>query len=134
VTALSAPTGQASILATVPRQFSGNGRQRRLGSDISRSQASSDQQEANWYAHTATEILVVGAAADPINYAIAAARLCDHTIGWDSRTRYPVPLHGAHQMDKDHPEYRRTIDLDDDGQQNESSGNARDTSAEANES
>jgi hypothetical protein len=37
-------------------------------------------------------------------------------------------------MDKDHPEYRRTIDLDDDGQQNESSGNARDTSAEANES
>jgi hypothetical protein len=97
----------------VPRQFDGKGRQRRLGSGISRWHASPDQQQANWYAHTSTEILVVGTTDDPLAYAIAAARLCDHTIAWDGRTRYPVPLHGAHQMDKDHPEYRRTIDYDD---------------------
>jgi hypothetical protein len=118
----------------VPRQFSGKGRQRRLGSDISRWQASPGQQEANWYCHAAAEILVVGAAADPISYAVAAARLCDHTIAWHSRTRYPDPLHGAYQMDKDHPEYRRTVDLDDDGQQDESGGNPRDSLPEANES
>jgi hypothetical protein len=98
----------------VPRQFSGKGRHRRLGSEISRWRASPEQQEATWYAHTATEILVLGAAGDPINYAIAAARLCDHTIAWDARTRYPVPLHAAHQMDRGHPGYRRTIELEDD--------------------
>jgi RNaseH domain of pPIWI_RE len=106
-------SGRAWVLATVPRQFDGKGRQRRLGSDISRWHASPEQQQANWYAHTSTEILVVGAPDDSLTYAIAAARLCDHTVAWDSRTRYPVPLHGAHQMDKDHPEYRRTIDYDD---------------------
>jgi hypothetical protein len=109
-------SGRAWVLATVPRQFDGKGRQRRLGSDISRWHASPEQQQANWYAHTSTEILVVGATGDdPIIYAIAAARLCDHTVAWDSRTRYPIPLHGAHQMDKDHPEYRRTIDVGLDG-------------------
>jgi RNaseH domain of pPIWI_RE/pPIWI_RE module N-terminal domain len=111
---LNPGTGRAWTLATVPRQFDGKGRQRRLGSDISRWQADPEQQQANWYAHTATEILIVGAAADTqLSYAVAAARLCDHTIAWDSRTRYPVPLHGAYQMDKDHPEYRRTIEHDD---------------------
>ena len=120
--------GRAWILATVPRQFSGKGRLRRLGSDISRWQASPGQQEANWYAHTATEILVVGAAQNDIKYAVAAARLCDHTIAWDSRTRYPVPLHLAHQIDKDHPEYRRTIEHDD--QQDEAEENAPAESSE----
>lgn len=105
---------RAWVLATVPRQFSGNSRHRHLGIEISRWQASTDQQEATWYAHTATEILVVGSTSDVINYAVAAARLCDHTIAWDSRTRYPVPLHAAHQMDRGHPEYRRTIYLEDD--------------------
>jgi RNase H domain-containing protein len=76
-------------------------------------QADPEQQQADWYAHTATEILVVGTTADTqLSYAVAAARLCDHTIAWDSRTRYPVPLHGAYQMDKDHPEYCRTIEHD----------------------
>lgn len=98
----------------MPRQFDGKGRQRRLGSGTSRWHPSPEQQQANWYAHTSTEILVVGATDDEsLTYAIAAARLCDHTVAWDGRTRYPVPLHGAHQMDKDHPEYRRTIDYDD---------------------
>jgi hypothetical protein len=106
-------SGRAWVLATVPRQFDGKGRQRRLGSDISRWHANPQQQQANWYAHTSTEILVIGTTDDSLTYAIAAARLCDHTVAWDSRTRYPVPLHGAHQMDKDHPEYRRTIDYDD---------------------
>jgi RNaseH domain of pPIWI_RE/pPIWI_RE module N-terminal domain len=118
--------GRTWILATVPRQFSGQGRQSRLGSDISRWQATPSQQEANWYAHTATEILVVGAASNSINYAVATARLCDHTIAWDSRTRYPVPLHLARQMDEDHPEYRRTIDYD--NQEDEVEENTQDGS------
>jgi RNaseH domain of pPIWI_RE len=122
-------SGRAWVLATVPRQFDGKGRQRRLGSDISRWHANPQQQQANWYAHTSTEILVIGTTDDPLTYAIAAARLCDHTVAWDSRTRYPVPLHGAHQMDKDHPEYRRTIDYDDPLDD----GDIHDTPAEAEE-
>jgi RNaseH domain of pPIWI_RE len=102
---------------------------RRLGSDISRWHANPQQQQANWYAHTSTEILVIGTTDDSLTYAIAAARLCDHTVAWDSRTRYPVPLHGAHQMDKDHPEYRRTIDYD----ERLDDGDIHDTPAEAEE-
>ena len=45
-------------------------------------------------------------------YGIAAARLYDHAISRDGRTKYPAPLHLARQMDRDHPEYRRTVDLD----------------------
>lgn len=49
--------------------------------------------------------------AEQQKYAVAAARLCDHTIAWHtSRTRYPAPLHLAMQMDWDHPGYRRTLD------------------------
>jgi len=96
---LSPGTGRAWALATVPRQFDGKGRQRRLGSDLSCWQADPEQQQANWYAHAATEILIVGTTADTqLSYAVAAARLCDHTIVWDSRTPYPVPLHGASRM------------------------------------
>ena len=124
---LSHGSGRAWILATVPRQFDSKGRQRRVGSDISRWHASPEQQQANWYAHTSTEILVVGTAADAtLTYAITAARLCDHTIAWDSRTRYPVPLHSAHQMDKDHPEYRRTINRDYDHYPGEANGDGED--------
>jgi RNaseH domain of pPIWI_RE/pPIWI_RE module N-terminal domain len=104
--------GRAWLLATVPRQFSGGGRLRRAGSVQSRWQAGPELQRANWYCHTGTEILVLGADEDLASYAVATARLCDHTIAWDSRTRFPVPLHLARQMDADHPEYRRTVDAE----------------------
>ncbi len=66
-----------------------------------------------WYGMTTTEVVVIYADEEPIRYAIAAARLCDHAVSWDGRTRYPAPVHLAYKMDKDHPDYRRTIDPDD---------------------
>ncbi|MGW1130451.1 RNaseH domain-containing protein [Streptomyces griseoluteus] len=32
---------------------------------------------------------------------------------WSNRTRYPVHLHAAQQMDLDHPQYRRTAPQED---------------------
>ncbi|MCW2934249.1 MAG: hypothetical protein JWM19_5211 [Actinomycetia bacterium] len=100
------------VLASVPRQYDGNGRHRRIGSQYSRWSAAPGEQPQTWYAHTSTEILVRSRPETALQYGIAAARLCDHAISWDGRTRYPAPLHLAMQMDRDHPEYRRTIDLD----------------------
>jgi hypothetical protein len=100
------------ILANVPRQYDGKGRNSRVGSDHSRWSAAPDEQPLTWYAHTSTEILVRGSAETALQFGIAAARLCDHAISWDGRTKYPAPLHLAMQMDRDHPEYRRTVDLD----------------------
>jgi hypothetical protein len=108
-------TGQDAVLvlATVPRQYDGSSGRRRVGSDHSRWTATAAEQPLTWYAHTCTEILVRGAAEGQAQrYGIATARLCDHAISWDGRTSYPAPLHLARQMDRDHPEYRRTIDLD----------------------
>ncbi|WP_159052314.1 RNaseH domain-containing protein [Streptomyces longwoodensis] len=34
------------------------------------------------------------------------ARLCNRPQAWSDRTRYPVHLHAAQQMDLDHPQYR----------------------------
>lgn len=48
----------------------------------------------------------------PLTYGLAAARLCDHALHWNYRTRYPAPIHLGIQMDKDHWEYRRTVDTD----------------------
>jgi hypothetical protein len=101
------------VLSTVPRQYDGNSGRRRVGSDHSRWTAKPAEQPLTWYAHTCTEFLVRGAAEGQAQrYGIATARLCDHAISWDGRTSYPAPLHLARQMDRDHPEYRRTIDLD----------------------
>ncbi|MEV5413172.1 RNaseH domain-containing protein [Thermopolyspora sp. NPDC052614] len=100
------------ILSNIPRQFTGSRRHSRAGEDRTRWTADNEAGQHTWYAHTATEIVVVGADDDPIRYAVAAARLCDHAIAWDGRTQYPAPLHLAAQMDKDHPDYRRTIDPD----------------------
>ncbi|WP_412751497.1 RNaseH domain-containing protein [Krasilnikovia sp. M28-CT-15] len=36
------------------------------------------------------------------------ARLCTQSFGWTRRTRYPVRLHAANQMDLDHPQFRRS--------------------------
>jgi hypothetical protein len=97
------------LLANVPRQYDGDGRHRRVGAQHSRWTATQDEQPLNWYQHTATEILVCGATEGPRKYGVVAARLCDHAISWDGRTQYPAPLHLAMQMDRDHPEYRRTV-------------------------
>lgn len=100
------------LLATVPRQYNGKGRNSRIGSDYSRWSAAPEEQPLIWYAHTSTEFLVRGSAETAFQFGIATARLCDHAISWDGRTRYPAPLHLAMQMDRDHPQYRRTIDLE----------------------
>ncbi|AJC62086.1 RNaseH domain-containing protein [Streptomyces sp. 769] len=75
-----------------------------------------EQQAETWYNLTATEIAVIlhpdGEKALP--YALTTARLCNHALAWEHRTRHPLPIHAAIQMDKNHPEYRRTIDWEDD--------------------
>ena len=93
----------------MPRQYDGDGRHRRVGAHHSRWTAAEDEQPLNWYQHTATEILVSSETEGSRKYGVAAARLCDHAISWDGRTQYPAPLHLAMQMDRDHPEYRRTV-------------------------
>ena len=100
------------ILSNIPRQFTGGRRYSRAGEDRTRWTADNQAGQHTWYAHTTTEIVVVGADDDPIRYAIAAARLCDHAVSWDGRTRYPTPVHLAAKMDRDHPDYRRTIEPD----------------------
>ena len=100
------------ILSNIPRQFKGGKRYSRVGEHNSRWTADVEAGSRTWYAHTTTEIVVLGCDRDPIRYAIAAARLCDHAISWDGRTQYPAPVHMAIQMDKDHPDYRRTIDIE----------------------
>ncbi|HEX5117825.1 MAG TPA: RNaseH domain-containing protein [Pseudonocardiaceae bacterium] len=100
------------VLSNIPRQFTGGRKYSRAGEASTRWTAYNEAGQHTWYAHTATEILVVGADSDPIRYAIAAARLCDHAVSWDGRTSYPAPIHLAAKMDKDHPDYRRTVDPD----------------------
>ncbi|MFJ2034146.1 RNaseH domain-containing protein [Streptosporangium sp. NPDC087985] len=69
-----------------------------------------NQLKTPWYAITATEIYPVGIGkgVDKAMLARATARLCHQTIAWSDRSRYPVPLHAAKQMDLDHPQYRRS--------------------------
>lgn len=98
------------ILANIPRQFAGGGRHSRAGLNSGRWSADTETGRHTWYAHTSTEIVVVGADSEPQRYAVTAARLCEHAVSWDGRTRYPAPVHLAALMDRNHPEYRRTID------------------------
>jgi hypothetical protein len=100
------------ILSNIPRQFKGGRRYSRIGEKSSRWTADVEAGSHTWYAHTSTEIVVLGCESDPIRYAIAAARLCDHAVSWDGRTQYPAPVHLAIKMDKDHPDYRRTIEIE----------------------
>lgn len=104
------------ILANIPRQFAGSGRHSRAGLDNGRWSSDAATGRHTWYAHTTTEIVVVGADSDPLRHAVAAARLCDHAVSWDGRTSYPAPVHLAALMDRDHPQYRRTVDWEDDAQ------------------
>lgn len=100
------------ILSNIPRQFKGGRRYSRIGEKSSRWTADVEAGSHTWYAHISTEIVVLGCESDPIRYAIAAARLCDHAVSRDGRTQYPAPVHLAIKMDKDHPDYRRTIEID----------------------
>jgi hypothetical protein len=113
-------SSNAWILSNIPRQFAGGRPPFRVGLDVGRWSAGAELGRHTWYTHTATEIVVVGADSDPVRYAVAAARLCDHSVSWDGRTAYPVPVHLARLMDRNHPQYRRTIDADDDTENAES--------------
>lgn len=107
------------ILSNIPRQFTGSGHYSRAGLDTGRWSADAKTGRHTWYAHTSTEILVVGADSDPQRYAVATARLCDHAVSWDGRTSYPAPVHLAALMDRNHPEYRRTVDRDEETEHEE---------------
>ncbi|MDT0300608.1 RNaseH domain-containing protein [Streptomonospora wellingtoniae] len=115
-TLIKAPTGlhqvdqavDTWVLSNVPRQFSGGTASSRVGEHYSRWSAKKPDVKRTWYALTATEITVIRSIDDALGHAVAAARLCDHAISWDGRTRYPAPVHLAMQLDKDHPDYRRS--------------------------
>jgi hypothetical protein len=106
-------------LVTVPHQFDGAGAGR-LGDTKTRWTADhgssvegerrKNEMRANWYTMTATEIYVIPRTEDIPADALArtTARLCHQSLAWTNRTRYPVQLHAALQMDKDHPQYRRS--------------------------
>jgi hypothetical protein len=111
----------AWIFCNVPRAYDGASAGR-LGSkytrwDAKRSVASDKKEERrkgemsqNWYAMTASVIYPL-ACADGVPeeaLAITTAKLCHQAQFWDGRSRFPVPLHAAKQMDLDHPQYRRT--------------------------
>ncbi|MEU1287693.1 RNaseH domain-containing protein [Kitasatospora sp. NPDC005856] len=66
--------------------------------------------KAPWYTLTCREVtpMFVGEAVPREGLAVAVARLCDQALSWSDRTRYPAPLHGALQMDLDHPHFRRS--------------------------
>jgi hypothetical protein len=107
------------LLATVPNQFDGAGAGRlgEAGTRWTASHGSSDpadrrknEVKPNWFTMTATEIypIVTTTAVEPQSLALLAARLCHQPLAWANRTRYPVPLHAAQQMDLDHPQYRRS--------------------------
>jgi len=111
----------AWIFCNVPRAYDGASAGR-LGSkytrwDAKRSVASDNKEERrkgemsqNWYAMTASVIYPL-ACADGVPVealAITTAKLCHQAQFWDGRSRFPVPVHAAKQMDLDHPQYRRT--------------------------
>ncbi|MFE3558556.1 RNaseH domain-containing protein [Streptomyces sp. NPDC059193] len=105
------------LLVTTPHQHDGNGAGR-MGENKTRWSADPGSRElrtknevrANWYAMNATEIYPVAVAPgiDRGDLAKTTARLCHQPLAWSNRTKYPVPLHAALQMDLDHPQYRRT--------------------------
>lgn len=109
----------AWLLVTVPPQYDGSGAGR-LGDKKTRwtadhgSSAEGDlrrnEMRATWYAMNATEIFIIPVAKNIDCGALArmTARLCHQPLAWTSRTRYPVHLHAAQQMDLDHPQYRRS--------------------------
>ncbi len=112
------------LLVTVPFQYDGAGAGR-LGDDKTRWTADPgsnvqgelrrNEIKANWYSMNATEIFIMPMCPDVDLSALAkmTARLCHQPLAWTSRTRYPVHLHAANQMDQDHPQYRRSAQGED---------------------
>ncbi|MGW7337616.1 RNaseH domain-containing protein [Streptomyces sp. NPDC054808] len=114
------------ILFNIPRNYQAKGGD--LGKAITRWDADpgkggeegereTNELKAPWWAVTATEIYPVGVAdgVDRTMLARATARLCHQTIAWSDRSRYPVPLHAAKQLDLDHPQYRRSAPPEEQG-------------------
>jgi len=108
------------LFCNVPRNYDG-GNSGRLGAKYTRwdarhsvnSENKEDRRKSEipetWYTMTATEIFPI-ALNDRVSaeaLAFATAQLCHQTLYWSDRARYPVALHAAIQMDKDHPQYRR---------------------------
>jgi len=107
------------LLVTVPPQYDGASAGR-LGDKKTRWTADHgsstegdlrrNEMRATWYAMNATEIYVIPIAQTVDSRALAkiTARLCHQPLAWTGRTRYPVHLRAAEQMDLDHPQYRRS--------------------------
>lgn len=106
------------LLVNTTHQFDGNGAGRQ-GSKKTRWSAlpwnkGKNEIKANYYAMTATEIFPIAVNTDHRReLTMVTARLCHQALAWKHRTRYPIALHAALQMDQDHPQYRRTTTPED---------------------
>ncbi|WP_188308978.1 RNaseH domain-containing protein [Streptomyces sp. CBMA123] len=106
------------FLVNTTHQFDGNGAGRQ-GSKKTRWSAlpwnkGKNEIKANYCAMTATEIFPIAVNTDHRReLTMVTARLCHQALAWKHRTRYPIALHAALQMDKDHPQFRRTVAPDD---------------------
>ncbi|MFE2971702.1 RNaseH domain-containing protein [Streptomyces sp. NPDC059340] len=106
-------TDTTFLMSRLPHQAAGGTPYAKSGREQGRWTCDDKEQQAEtWYNHTATEIAVIQRpdGEDALPYALTTARLCNHALAWEHRTRHPLPIHAAIQMDKNHPEYRRTID------------------------
>ncbi|MCC8477278.1 RNAseH domain-containing protein [Streptomyces globisporus] len=104
------------FMSRLPLQATGGTPSAKLGRKNSRWTAATGADQAeNWHCLTSTEIAVIDHPADedPLPYAVTAARLRTHALAWLVRTQHPLPVHAAIQIDMNHPDYRRTVDSDD---------------------
>jgi hypothetical protein len=63
-----------------------------------------------WHSYTGTEITVPCAGTwEPAALVALTARLCEQPVSWDGRVMYATPLHLAVTADKDHPDYRASL-------------------------
>ncbi|MFE7268585.1 RNaseH domain-containing protein [Streptomyces sp. NPDC057592] len=105
------------FMSRLPLQATDGTPSAKLGRKNSRWTAANGADQAeNWHCLTSTEIAVITHPADEdsLPYAVTAARLCTHALAWMGRTQHPLPIHAAVQMDKNHPDHRRTIDSEND--------------------
>jgi hypothetical protein len=95
------------LLAQKSRVFRGSGSKNRIGAEKTRwaQDVSKARMKDDWHLLSAVEISVPkpGTVLGAEQLAILTARLCHQAVSWDDRTRYPVPLHLALAVDKDHP-------------------------------